>query len=155
MTKTTNRRNRFSGTCSFKRCVYDHNGRKQSSKGAQCYNSSWGCLYWYACGRQREITWNGIGFWKLKALSSNKGYLLILPKLFNQLGTKHSNIWTYGGHSHLNHSYLNYEFFHITDDVLIYLVLECFHHSIIIFLHELIKLEILRPILKSTIINFI
>lgn len=31
--------------------------------------------------------------------SSNKAYLLILPKQFQQLETKHSNIWSYRGHS--------------------------------------------------------
>ena len=34
---------------------------------------------------------------------SLRAYILIFPKQLHQLGTKHSNIWAYGGHYYSNH----------------------------------------------------
>ena len=51
--------------------------------------------------RQGKLTGNCMSSWNLKVhpqwyTSSNKAFLIV-PKHFNHLGTKHLNIWAYGG----------------------------------------------------------
>jgi hypothetical protein len=67
--------------------------------------------------REREYEYDWIWHGHVKPQSPSqetllpmKPHLLIFPKQFLQLGTKHSNIGTAGGHSHSNyHSNSRYE----------------------------------------------
>ena len=57
--------------------------------------------------REKKVSGNSMICWNIKVhlwdtLPPTKPHFLILPKQFHQLGSKHSNIWTYGSYSHHN-----------------------------------------------------
>lgn len=62
--------------------------------------------------KQRELTWDNISFKTLESTleslsdppSSTRPHCLTLPQELYQLGSKYSNTWVYGAHSHLNHN---------------------------------------------------